>query len=119
MAWYPPKLQPVVPIWPPTGPVAHEGCHLQGQVRVESVLAVQTVHRGGMLVVPGRLVHRIHTDHLQVSAVDLGRQRTHHAAVFVLEKAPTGRGEHYDRKPAWPNANSSIFCPRDGLCHVM
>src|ERR1700751_316452 len=45
------------------------------------------------LVVPALSIDRVRTKHLQLSAVDFGREHPNHAAVFILEKSSHRSGE--------------------------
>ena len=102
----------------PTGAVANKRRGFNSQIRVESVLAMQAVGRMRAFVVPGFLIHRIQTDHLQLAALDFRRQRVNHAALFILPKAAARGGKYHTGKPRSPNASSSMSRYNDGLYHL-
>ncbi len=79
-----------------------KGAASSARVGVEGVLAVQAVGGIGPFVVPGFLIDRVDADHLQFSALYLWAKSADHSAVFVLEKAASGRGKNNHGETAVP-----------------
>src|SRR5436305_1928433 len=58
------------------------------------------------LVVPTLRVHTIHAKHLQLSRIDLPRQRANHPRIFILKKTSHRTGKDKQRLASVPEDQS-------------